>query len=172
MNPDLIIPLVLQITGVIVIIAEIIIPSGGILSIIAAFLFGYSLYSVFSQLSVFTGLLFLAADLLIIPVLVINGLKLLAGSPATLRRRLSRDEGVTSQPVELEKLVGKDGIAITNLRPSGKAQIAGKKLDVVSRGEYIEKDSEISVHTVSGNQIVVVKKNFKEKSFSLKDRYP
>ena len=59
-----------------------------------------------------------------------------------------------------EKLVGKDGITVTNLRPSGKALIAGEKLDVVSRGEYIEKNSEISVHAVSGNQIVVVKKSF------------
>ncbi|MFO7560093.1 MAG: NfeD family protein [Desulfobacterales bacterium] len=158
MNSDLIMPLLLQITGVIVIIAEIIIPSGGILAIIAAFLFGYSLYSVFTQISVFAGCLFLGADLLVIPVLVINGLKLLAGSPVTLRRSLSRDEGVISQPFELKKLIGKEGITITNLRPSGKARIAGKKMDVVSRGEYIEKDSEISVHAVSGNQIVVVKK--------------
>jgi len=160
MNPDLVMPLVLQITGVIVIIAEIIIPSGGILAIIAAFLFGYSLYSVFSQISIFAGCLFLGADALIIPILVVTGLKLLARSPVTLRRRLSSNEGVISQSFELKELVGKDGITVTNLRPSGKAQIAGKKLDVVSRGEYIEKDSKISVHAVSGNQIVVVKKSF------------
>jgi membrane-bound serine protease (ClpP class) len=160
MNSDFFIPLVLQITGVIVIIAEIIIPSGGILAVIAIFLFGYSLYSVFSQISVFAGCLFLAADALIIPVLVIAGLKLLARSPVTLRRRLSSSEGVISQSFELENLVGEEGITLTKLRPSGKAQIAGKKLDVVSRGEYIDKDTEISVHAVSGNQIIVVKKGF------------
>jgi len=155
MNRDLLIPLIFQLAGVIVIIAETIIPSGGILGIIAACLIGYSLYHVFSELTVVTGWLFVLADAVMIPLLVFAGLKLLARSPVTLRRTLSSREGVTSQSPDLEDLSGKKGITTTDLRPSGKALIDGKKVDVVSQGDYIRKGEPIDVVMVSGNQVIV-----------------
>ena len=104
------------------------------------------------------GFSFVAADLILIPVLVIVGLKLLARSPVTLRKTLSRKEGVSSQSSELESYVGTQGNAVTNLRPAGIAVINGKRVDVVTRGEYLEKDSAIIVIAVTGNQIIVRKK--------------
>ncbi|MCZ8355586.1 MAG: nodulation protein NfeD [Cyclobacteriaceae bacterium] len=44
-----------------------------------------------------------------------------------------------------EKMTGKQGKAITVLRPAGKIEIEGKVYDAYSRGEYIEKDTEIEV---------------------------
>lgn len=149
------IPILLQITGVIVIIAEFILPSGGILSILAALLFGYSLYIVFDTLSAGTGMVFLAADVILIPILVIVGLKLLAFSPFALRKRLTKESGVVSQDPATERFMGKSGKTSTDLRPSGMANIDGEKIDVVSRGEYIDKGSEIVVIEVSGNQVIV-----------------
>ncbi|RJP78358.1 MAG: serine protease [Desulfobacteraceae bacterium] len=157
MNSNLFMPLILQIAGVMVIIAEIIIPSGGILSMIAAGLIGYSLYYVFSELSAVAGYLFVLADAVLLPLLVFAGLKLLARSPLTLRRTLSSKEGVTSQSPELENLLGRKGVAMTDLRPSGKALIAGKKVDVASRGDYIRKGEQVVVVIVSGNQVIVEK---------------
>ena len=86
------------------------------------------------------------------------GLKMLAQSPVTLRTELSSDEGVTSQSPELEEYIDKEGKAITDLHPAGTAFIDGKRVDVVSRGEYIEKDSDLLVTAVTANQIVVRKK--------------
>ncbi len=149
------IPIILQVLGVVVVISEIILPSAGVLSAMAAGLFCYSLYLVFTNVSTFAGSLFLAADLIIIPILVIYGLKLLARSPATLRRTLSSKEGVQSQALDLESYTGLSGTAVTDLRPAGTAIIDGERLDVVSRGEYVDKDSEIIVIKVTGNQIVV-----------------
>ncbi len=159
MNDSLLLPIILQLVGVVVIIAEIILPSGGILSIVALGVFGYSLFIVFSEISMTIGFSFVAADLILIPVLVIVGLKLLAKSPVTLRKTLSRKEGVSSQSSELESYVGTQGNAVTDLRPAGIAVINGKRVDVVTRGEYLEKDSAIIVTTVTGNQIVVRKKD-------------
>ena len=65
------------------------------------------------------------------------GLKLLAISPATLRKELSSEDGVTAQPAEMEKYIGMEGVAVTDLRPAGAAFINGKRVDVVSRGEYL-----------------------------------
>lgn len=163
MNDSLFLPIILQLAGVVVIIAEIIIPSGGILSIVAIGVFGYSLFIVFYEISMTIGFSFVAADLILIPVLVIVGLKLLARSPATLRKTLSRKEGVSSQSSELESYVGTQGNAVTDLRPAGIAVINGKRVDVVTRGEYLEKDSAIIVTAVTGNQIIVRKKDEPER---------
>jgi len=159
MNDSLLLPIILQLVGVVVIIAEIILPSGGILSIAALGVFGYSLFIVFNEISMIIGFSFVAADLILIPVLVIVGLKLLARSPVTLRKTLSRKEGVSSQSSELESYVGTQGNAVTDLRPAGIAVINGKRVDVVTRGEYLEKDSAIIVTAVTGNQIIVRKKD-------------
>jgi len=159
MNDSLLLLIILQLVGVVVIIAEIILPSGGILSIAALGVFGYSLFIAFNEISMTIGFSFVAADLILIPVLVIVGLKLLARSPVTLRKTLSRKEGVSSQSSELESYVGRQGNAVTDLRPAGIAVINGKRVDVVTRGEYLDKDSAIIVTAVTGNQIIVRKKD-------------
>jgi membrane-bound ClpP family serine protease len=155
MNDSLLLPIILQLVGVVVVIAEIILPSGGILSILALAVFGYSLFIVFNEISMIIGFSFVAADLILIPVLVIVGLKLLARSPVTLRKTLSRKEGVSSQSSELESYVGTQGNTVTDLRPAGIAVINGNRVDVVTRGEYLEKDASILVIAVTGNQIIV-----------------
>ncbi len=159
MNDSLLLPLILQLVGVVVVIAEIILPSGGILSIVALGVFGYSLFVVFSEISKTVGFILVAADLVLIPVLVIIGLKLLARSPVTLRKTLSREKGVSSQPSDLDSYIDMQGTAVTDLRPAGKAIINGKRVDVVTRGEYFEKDATIIVTAVTGNQIIVRKKD-------------
>ena len=149
------VPVLLQLAGVIIIIAEIFLPSGGLLSLIAIGLFGYSLFIVFHDVSTMAGIWFVLADLLIIPTLVMVGLKILARSPATLQETLSSDSGVVSQSPELESFMGCEGRSVTDLHPGGTAIIDGKRLDVVSRGEYIEKDRNLVVVEVTGNQIIV-----------------
>jgi len=159
MNNHLFFSIILQLVGVGVIIAEIILPTGGILSIAALAVFGYSLFIVFKEISVTMGFFFVAADLILIPVLVIVGLKLLARSPVTLRKTLSREEGVTSQSSELERYVGTHGSAVTDLRPAGIVLINGKRVDAVTRGEYLEKETVVVVTSVTGNQIIVRQKD-------------
>ncbi|GAB6096020.1 hypothetical protein JCM14469_22730 [Desulfatiferula olefinivorans] len=154
----LILPIILQLAGIVVVIVEVIVPTGGILAVLATGLIGYSLYLVFSVVSPSAGMMFVAADLILIPLALVLGLKLLARSPAALRKSLSREDGVQSQSPEMEHYIGMEGTALTDLRPSGTALINGKRLDVVSRGEYLEKSSVIVVLAVTGNQIIVSKK--------------
>lgn len=150
--------IVLQLAGVLVVIAEIIIPSGGIISVVALGLFGYSLYMVFTELSAATGMVFLALDVVTIPILILTGLKMLARSPATLKTQLSRNSGVVSQAKELAGYLGHEGTAVSDLRPAGVAEIDGRRVDVVSRGDFIERGSAVVVSAVTGNQIIVRKK--------------
>jgi membrane-bound ClpP family serine protease len=158
MNNAINLTIILQLVGILVIIAEIIIPSGGILAILAVGVFGYSLHIVFSQVSATAGMLFVMADIAIIPVLVYFGIKVLARSPVTLRTRLSRKDGVTSQDMAQNAFLGMEGRAVTDLRPSGVAIIDQQRIDVVTRGEYLEKQTQIVVTAVRGNRVVVKQK--------------
>lgn len=56
-----------------------------------------------------------------------------------------------------ESLLGKEGEALSLLRPSGTAQIEGKRWSVVTRGEVLEKGTRVKILDVSGNRIVVKK---------------
>ncbi len=155
MDKAIYLPVVLQLIGVVVVIAEIIIPSGGILAILATGVFGYSLYLVFTSLSVSVGMAFVVGDLIMIPVLIYFGIKFIARSPVTLSKKLSREDGVTSQSETLDTYMGQTGVAMTDLRPSGMARIGDDRVDVVTRGEYVSKQTGIVVIAVRGNQIVV-----------------
>lgn len=148
-------PVILQLAGVLIIIAEIFLPSGGLLSLMAVGLFGYSLFIVFHDISTMAGTYFVLADLFIIPILVAVGLKIVARSPATLRETLSSANGVVSQSPELDNFLGGSGKSVTPLHPGGTAIINDQRVDVVSRGEYIDKDKDLVVVEVTGNQIIV-----------------
>jgi membrane-bound ClpP family serine protease len=52
-------------------------------------------------------------------------------------------------------LLGKTGVVLSTCRPAGNADFDGLKLDIVSRGEFIEKDRKIEVIEIEGNRIVV-----------------
>jgi membrane-bound ClpP family serine protease len=158
MNNNIVLPVILQVLGTAVIISEFFIPSGGFLSIAAAGLFGYSLYLAFAHASIATGYIFVAADAVLIPVLVIIGIRYIAKGPASLKATLSSNDGVTSQPVDLQKYIGKTGTTVTALHPSGIALVEDKRMDVVSSGEYIGKLTPVIVTAVTGNQIVVKKR--------------
>jgi membrane-bound ClpP family serine protease len=153
----LVVPIVLQVLAIIVVIAEFVLPSMGLLTAVALGLFGYSLYLVFTQVSVMAGITFLVIDMALVPVFVIVGIRLLAASPVTLRASLDKGGGAVAQPFEWETIIGVTGVAVTDLRPSGTARFNGKRYDVVSGGEYIEKASAVVVVSAEGNRIVVKK---------------
>ena len=51
--------------------------------------------------------------------------------------------------------VGKQGVAISPLRPAGVVEIEGKRLDVVTRGEFLAEGESVRIAQVEGRQIIV-----------------
>ncbi|HGY10867.1 MAG TPA: serine protease [Desulfobacterales bacterium] len=149
------IPVLLQVIGIMVIIAEIFIPSLGVLAVIALALLSYSIYIVFTSISTTAGVIFTGLDIIIVPLIVVLGIKILAKSPLALKRELSKQNGVVSQKEKLETYINMKGTAVTDLRPAGMAQINSQRVDVVTDGEYIEADTPVIVTGVAGNRIVV-----------------
>ena len=171
MTGTVLIPVLLQLLGVAVIIAEFILPSMGLLTVAALGLFGYSLSAVFTRVSTMAGITLAIIDLCLIPVLVVVGMKLLAASPVTLRSSLASDAGSRSQPPEWTALVGASGAAATDLHPAGSAIINRKRYDVVSQGSFIPKGASLKVVSVEGNRIVV-KKTLPEKKAPAGEQAP
>jgi membrane-bound ClpP family serine protease len=66
-------------------------------------------------------------------------------------------------------LTGREGIAITTLRPSGTADFDGERLDVVSEGAYIPAQAAVKIIRVEGRRIVV---RLTEKASSTPDPNP
>ena len=83
-------------------------------------------------------------------------LKSKAWKRISLQESETQEEGYSGS-LGLENFVGKTGIAITSLRPSGTALIQGQRLDVVTVGGFVEKDTEIKIIRIDGNRIVVDK---------------
>ncbi len=54
-----------------------------------------------------------------------------------------------------EELVGKTGVAITTLRPSGIAEFDGRRVDVATSGEFIQKGEIVTVVKAEGMHIRV-----------------
>ena len=52
-------------------------------------------------------------------------------------------------------LLGSTGLAITTLRPTGIAEINGKRLDVMTTGTYVQKGRPVRVTNVEGLHILV-----------------
>lgn len=100
----------------------------------------------------------LAVSVVLIGVL----LRLLPSMP--LLRRIVLQESLAAAHVGdmmephapgLARMVGEVGLALTALRPAGRADFADTTLDVVTEGDFIEKGARVQIRQVTGNRVVV-----------------
>lgn len=145
------IALILIIVGIVLLVAEIFIPSFGItgligiVSILAGVIFTAETF--IGGLLMFTVILVVAVVLMFIAYKIVSSVK----SPLVLTRAIE-DVGPNEK---LEYFVGKEGIALTPLRPSGTADFDGVRLDVLTRGDFIERGSKVTVEEINGKKIIV-----------------
>ena len=64
------------------------------------------------------------------------------------------DKGFVSYP-SAKELIDSEGVALTDLRPAGSAEINSKRYDVVADWQYIEKGKKVKVIRVEGIKVVV-----------------
>jgi membrane-bound serine protease (ClpP class) len=72
----------------------------------------------------------------------------------TLRTSTSREEGYLSSP-QRDDLVGTEGVAVTDLRPSGTALFGDERVDVVSEGPFVVAGTPVRVTRAEGYRHVV-----------------
>lgn len=142
--------------GLVLVVAEIFIPSFGILGLMAALcLMGAIGRAYFEDPA--TGTALLAATAFLVPIIMTFGLRMFPKTPLGRRltaRGFSFEDG-TGVDRRDEGLEGAEGVVEAPLRPAGIARIHGRRVDVVSRGELIEAGVPIVVVEVSGNRVIV-----------------
>ena len=77
-------------------------------------------------------------------------------NPFVLWTQQKNSEGYTGGR-DLTALLGQKGRALTTLRPAGTIFADGKRLDVSSLGDYIEKGTSVTIVKVEGSKIFVEK---------------
>lgn len=147
---------VLLILGIILVIAEFFV-TGGILGILgigaiigSLFLAGYDL----GQMSLSISIAFIVAVIAAFILFKAVGMEKGLFRHIILRDQTSTELGYVSSINRLE-LIGLEGVAVTTLRPSGTGVFNNERIDVVSEGTFIEKETKIKVVKVEGARIVV-----------------
>lgn len=138
----------LVVASLVLVFLEALIPSFGLLTI-AAVTCAVGAVVVAFQVGTTTGAVFLAATVLLMPVAVYYGLRLLRHTALVTEPPSAGGQSVPAFAP------GTSGVSVSVLRPSGAAMIGGKKVSVVTQGEMVEKNSKIEVVRCEGNRVVV-----------------
>lgn len=151
-------PLLLLAFGLILLIAEVFIPSGGVIGVLALACIGLSLWRAFEQ-SADLGLKFLLADFLLAPLVLSLALYLWPRTPLAKRVFLQpparEDIELSHSSQRLDHLVGQVGRALTPLRPSGMVDFDGRRLDGQSEEGLIPSGALIQAVRVRGGRLIV-----------------
>jgi len=140
------------------IIAEVFVPSGGIISICAMVSLIGGL-AIFFRHSMTMGWVGLAIAIVMIPAVVIFAYKLFPktrfGKSVTLSPP-KRDRGDAIPDTDkLQEMSGRVGVVITPLRPVGMCDFEGQRFECVAEGGYVDKDKPVKVIKVEGTQLTV-----------------
>ncbi|MBU4305550.1 MAG: hypothetical protein KJ893_08045 [Candidatus Omnitrophica bacterium] len=142
---------------ILLLIEAIIIPGFGFAGILGIVSLAGACYTAFNSLSPLAGTVATISAIIITITLV----KILPKTSLWQKIRLTSVEnknmGYQVARIELTALINKTGKALTMLRPSGTALIDNKRYDVLTDGEFIEKNESIVVSSVEGNKIMVKK---------------
>lgn len=150
--------IILILVAFVLVVLELSFPSFGLLGLGAATAYAFALVNAFA-VGVGTGWTFAGLGIVLLPIAIGLGLKVLPNTPIGRRlflRGPSADEiQHGTVPSEYAALVGHDGEALTDLRPSGTARFSGRRIDVVASGRFVPKGSAIRVTSVDGTRVVV-----------------
>jgi membrane-bound serine protease (ClpP class) len=137
--------------GYLLLLAELFLPGGvvGIFGLVAVL---YGCYLAFGL-----GALWGSASVILSVVLTGLGVNFFFRSRAG-KRLVLNDPGPRTWKAQedgLAELAGSTGMALSDLRPAGIAEIGGRRVDVVADSEFLSQGTAVRVVEVEGNRVVV-----------------
>ncbi len=147
---------------------EIFLPSGGLLALLCGACAIASIVVMFVYDSAL-GVLMMVGYVIVIPFAFYWGVRLWERSPLGRKLILDADEDFTSENESasrsevdrvdrvdsIKKLIGRTGIADSQLRPVGFVRIDGERVDAIAEGELIDAGQAITVVDAYDNQLKV-----------------
>jgi membrane-bound ClpP family serine protease len=140
------------------IIAEVFVPSGGLISIVALLCLGVGVGIFFKQ-STTVGIIGVVVAVVMIPSVVIGAYKMFPRTRfgrAVILAPPQREAGDAIRDTDdLKDLLGAEGVVLTPLRPVGTCDFSGKRYECVAESGFVEKDKAVKVIHVEGTQLTV-----------------
>jgi membrane-bound ClpP family serine protease len=142
----------------VLIIAEVFVPSGGIISVCAlACLIGG--IAIFFRHSGTAGWMGVGIAIIMIPSVLVIAYKIFPktrfGKSVTLTPPERERGDAIPDTAELKELLGAEGLVLTPLRPVGMCDFSGQRVECVAESGYVNKGNKVKVIHVQGTQLTV-----------------
>jgi membrane-bound serine protease (ClpP class) len=160
--------------AIILFIAELFVPSGGLIAVIGGLSVVASLIAFYTY-DINTGLIATGTYMVLGPIMAWFAFKLWVSSPLAKQMILggivSEDREEAKQIADAQQrerldhwqhLVGKTGVTLSVLRPVGVVRINGERIDAIAETGSIEADTPIIVVSATDNQLKVRRTASKE----------
>ena len=140
--------------GLLLVGAEIFVPGGilgffGAVALVVACAAGFSAFPGYGPL-VASGVVGLAG------LAIFGWIRFFPKSPLGRRMTVAKDLSQAHGTEDgLDDLIGRQGVAASDLRPAGFATIDGRRVDVVTEGGMLSRGDAVRVTAVEGNRVVV-----------------
>jgi membrane-bound serine protease (ClpP class) len=150
--------ILLFLLGAVLLVAEVFIPSFGLLTVaaIASVVGGIVIFFGYSNLAGWTGV-FIAV--VMVPTVLMMAYRILpktrfGKNVILMQPQRQKGEGVPDAD-RLKELMGHEGTVLTPLRPVGMCDFAGLRVESVAESGYVAKDRKVKVINVDGTQVTV-----------------
>lgn len=150
----------LLLVGVLLIMVEVFVPSGGVLGFLSIGSLMAGIILAFYHRGPEVGFLFLALTSIVVPAALMFAFRWWPKTPMGRRVLLevpTSEEVLPDTPERrtLRQMVGKVGVAKSVMLPSGAVVVEGQTIDALSEGSPIEAGQSVKVIEVRGNRVVV-----------------
>jgi membrane-bound ClpP family serine protease len=151
-------PSLFLVLGLLLLIVEVFIPSGGLIGICSLACLLLCLWYAFSQ-SLVMGAMFMLVDLVALPLTAMGAFSLWSRTPLGrkffLRPPAPEEIEVSHTDHHLEHLVDQVGRALTPLRPCGHIDIEGRRIDGLAEEGFLPAGCLVRVLRVRSGQLIV-----------------
>jgi membrane-bound ClpP family serine protease len=142
----------------VLIVAEVFIPSAGLLSILATLCVAGGV-AIFFHHSLVAGWIGVVVALVMVPTLLVLAYRMLPRTSFGRRVMLAppvreRGDAIADTPA-LAKLLGQTGRVLSTMRPVGMCGFDGQRIECVAESGYVPKDKRVQVIRVEGTQVTV-----------------
>jgi len=142
----------------VLIVAEVFVPSGGLLSVLALACLGGGI-AMFFQHSILAGWIGVGLAVVMIPTVLIFAYRLFPKTRfgrSVILRPPERQQGDAVPDTEtLKKLLGAVGVVLTPLRPVGMCDFEGRRVECVAESGFVDKGKKVKVIDVESTQLTV-----------------
>ena len=159
--------LLLLIVGLAVMVLEVFLPSGGILGFLSLTAIVAAIATAFLEMGATAGFVVLAVATVVVPTVLALAFRWFPETPLGRRVLPPPPDPADVAPaaarrLELEKLLGRSGRALSEMLPWGMVEIDGVRVEAQSDGGPIECGAAVQAVSVQGRHLVVAPARIRE----------